>query len=391
MHDRLASKIFTSSGPDAVLICFSHLRWDFVFQRPQHLLTRASDTHNVLYFEEPIFDEVELPAVYISAPTPRIRVVTPVLPNGTTSAAAVSMQKSLVDELLAAFPSYKRLVAWYYTPIALPFSAHLQADIRVYDCMDELSSFKDAPAELARRETALFAAADLVFAGGQSLYAAKRGLHPRVYAFPSSIDASHFNRARDSFDEPADQAGIGYPRIGFFGVIDERMDLDLVAATASQMPEYQFVMLGPVVKIDPASLPQAPNLHWLGGKSYDELPAYLAHWTAGWMPFALNESTRYISPTKTPEFLAAGLPVVSTAIADVVRPYGAMGLVQIAGLRDMAAKLAAATRSAGDHEWLKKVDAYIAGMSWDRTWEAMAAHLDRIHSLNGAALMRKGA
>jgi glycosyltransferase involved in cell wall biosynthesis len=318
-------------------------------------------------------------------------VVTPVLPAATEAAAAVTMQRALVDELLAAVPPYDSMVAWYYTPMALSFSAHIPADVRVYDCMDELSGFKNAPTGLARQEAALFAAADLVFTGGQSLYTAKRGLHPRIYAFPSSIDASHFNKARHDLKEPSDQTRIGYPRVGFFGVIDERMDLDLVAATASRMPECQFVMLGPVVKIDSASLPQAPNLHWLGGKSYDELPAYLAHWQAGWMPFALNESTRYISPTKTPEFLAAGLPVVSTAITDVVRPYGAMGLVQIAGARDMAAKLASAIDAAGNQAWLSKVDAFLAGMSWDRTWEAMMGHMQRIHALHSAALMRKGA
>jgi glycosyltransferase involved in cell wall biosynthesis len=389
MRKRLFSKIFASS--DALLICFSHLRWNFVFQRPQQILTRASATHNVIYFEEPVFEEVDRAAMYISGPTSRIRVVTPVLPNGTEGAAAVTLQKALVDELLAAVPPHEALVTWYYTPMALSFSAHLPADVCVYDCMDELSGFQNAPAGLAKHEAALFARADLVFTGGQSLYAAKRSLHPRVYAFPSSIDASHFNKARGGLDEPKDQAGIGYPRVGFFGVIDERMDLDLVAGTASRMPECQFVMLGPAAKIDPASLPQAPNLHWLGGKSYDELPAYLAHWQAGWMPFALNESTRYISPTKTPEFLAAGLPVVSTAIADVVRPYGAMGLVQIAGAPNMAAKLTSAIATAGNLTWLKKVDAFLAEISWDRTWQTMMSHLQRIHALNGADLMRKGA
>jgi glycosyltransferase involved in cell wall biosynthesis len=301
------------------------------------------------------------------------------------------MQSALLDELLAAAPPYEFLVAWYYTPMALSFSAHIPADIRVYDCMDELSGFRNAPVDLASQEAALFGAADLVFTGGRSLYAAKRGLHPRVYAFPSSIDAAHFNRARDKLDDPTDQAQIGLPRVGFFGVIDERMDIDLVAATAGQLPECQFVMLGPVVKIDPASLPRAPNLHWLGGKSYDDLPAYLGNWQAGWMPFALNESTRFISPTKTPEFLAAGLPVVSTAIADVVRPYGVMGLVQIGGVLDMATKLASAIDTGRSPAWLNKVDAFLAEMSWDRTWDEMMAHVQRVHALNEATLMRKGA
>ncbi|MBA3446695.1 MAG: glycosyltransferase family 1 protein, partial [Pseudaminobacter sp.] len=270
------------------------------------MLTKASAGYNVIYFEEPEFGDTTSATMRISAPTSAIRVVTPVLPKGTDAAAAVSMQRRLVDELLQTARPYERLLVWHYTPMALPFSAHLPADVRVYDCMDELSAFKNPPAGLVDMEKALFSSADLVFTGGRSLYAAKRQCHPRVCAFPSSIDAPHFNRARRAIDDPADQAQIPHPRIGFFGVIDERMDLTLVAQAAKELPECQFVMLGPVVKIDEASLPQARNLHWLGGKSYDELPAYMANWTAGWMPFALNESTRYISPTKTPEFLAAG-------------------------------------------------------------------------------------
>jgi hypothetical protein len=169
------------------------------------------------------------------------------------------------------------------------------------------------------------------------------------------------------------------------------MDLALVAESASAMPDCQFVMLGPVVKMDLADLPRAANLHWLGGKSYDELPSYLGNWAAGWMPFALNESTRFISPTKTPEFLAAGLPVVSTAIADVVRPYSSLGLVGIAGHEDMVAQLRKAIRRKGDTAWIKEVDRFLAGNSWDKTWDAMMAHLARIQALNDAALMRRGA
>jgi glycosyltransferase involved in cell wall biosynthesis len=313
-----------------------------------------------------------------------------VLPTGIDNASSTLMQRQLLDELMNA-ASHDRLIAWYYTPMALSFSGHLHPDVCVYDCMDELSAFKNPPVGLADREAQLFATADLVFTGGQSLYQAKRDQHARVYAFPSSIDAPHFNKAREALADPTDHVSIAQPRIGFFGVIDERMDLALVAKTAAAMPDYQFVMLGPVVKIDPADLPRATNLHWLGSKSYDELPAYLANWAAGWMPFALNESTRFISPTKTPEFLAAGLPVVSTAIADVVRPYGVMNLVDIAGHDDMATQLRRAVGRKDDAAWTNKVDAFLAGNSWDKTWNAMMAHLSRIHALNDAALMRRGA
>jgi glycosyltransferase involved in cell wall biosynthesis len=274
--------------------------------------------------------------------------------------------------------------------MALRFTRHLVADVCVYDCMDELSAFKNAPTELRQLEKELFRRANLVFTGGQSLYEAKRAFHSNIHPFPSSIDAAHFRKARSALPDPEDQRKIPRPRVGFFGVIDERMDLAIVAQTAAAMPDVHFVMLGPVVKIDPASLPATPNLHWLGRKTYDELPSYLAHWEAGWMPFALNESTRYISPTKTPEFLAAGLPVVSTAIVDVVRTYGAEELVEIFDEEDSTAVLRDVLGRPREH-LREAVDAYMEGMSWDVTWQAMQNLIDRTVALNGVTLLQKGA
>ncbi|MFU0507591.1 glycosyltransferase [Pseudaminobacter sp. NGMCC 1.201702] len=329
-----------------------------------------------------MFEKVSQAFMRVDNPAQRLMVVTPVLPAGTAPATSIRLQRGFVDRLLTSIPHRKRLL-WYYTPIALRFSSHVERDLCIYDCMDELSAFKGAPLELADLERVLFGAADIVFTGGQSLYEAKRALHPSVHLFPSSIDATHFNQARNGGIDPLDQADIPHPRIGFFGVIDERMDLELVAQTAAAMPYAHFVMLGPVAKIDPASLPCADNLHWLGNKFYKDLPSYLAHWQAGWMPFVLNSSTRYISPTKTPEFLAAGLPVVSTAVLDVVRSYGATGLVEIADANDMPAKLRLLLeRPRG--KWLKEVDAHLANMSWDRTWAEMATLIARAKELRKA-------
>lgn len=356
------------------LFCFSHLRWNFVFQRPQHLLVRAAQSRQVIYFEEPAFEAVEQPFLRIASIQPGLRVVTPVLPQGTSAAAALRIQRRQVDELASAMPSAGRLL-WYYTPMALRFSRHLAHELCVYDCMDQLSAFQGAPRGLSDLEGELFRQADIVFTGGQSLYEDKRGRHPAVHLFPSSIDTGHFSRARHKLADPADQQAIGYPRVGFFGVIDERMDIELVARMAQALPHVHFVMLGPTAKIDPTCLPKAPNLYWLGGKSYAELPAYLANWQAGWMPFALNASTRYISPTKTPEFLAAGLPVVSTAIVDVVRSYGASSLVEIADAADMPSRLAALLEGP-DKGWLDRADRRLAETSWDRTWAEMAALID---------------
>jgi len=363
-------------APQRLLVCFSHLPWDLVFQRPHHLLVRAARDSAVLYVEEPREADVRAPRLNRRLVQGAIEVLTPLLPRGLPDSAEAV--RRLVEEAVARRPS-SELIAWYYTPMALDYSGGLRADVVVYDCMDELAAFQNPPHGLVERENRLFDIADLVFTGGHSLYTAKRHRHPRVYCFPSSIDVQHFRPARAKPADPTDQASVPHPRIGFFGVIDERMDREFVTQAASDCPEIQFVMLGPVVKIDPSSLPQAPNLHWLGPKTYAELPAYLGNWEAGWMPFALNEATRFISPTKTPEFLAAGLPVTSTAIADVVRDYGVTGLASIADA-DTIAETLRASLAPPDPAWHRRVEAHLARTSWDSTWSEMTHHLDLLLS-----------
>jgi hypothetical protein len=359
-------------GRAHLLVCFSHLRWNFVHQRPQHLMGHASAHYQVYVFEEPIFDAGILqPELKVQRDASGVWIAVPHLPVGSDGECAARMQGDLLDQLLEPY-SASSITFWYYTPMALRFSDHHEPALCVYDCMDELSAFQGAPPALTMLEDRLFETADLVFTGGQSLYEAKQSRHPHVHSFPSSIDKAHFLRARqDGMADPTDQAAIPHPRIGFFGVVDERMDIGLVSALADLRPDWQLVMIGPVVKIDPASLPQRPNIHWLGMKSYAELPAYLAGWEAGFMPFAINEATRFISPTKTPEFLCAGLAVVSTPVRDVQRPYGDLGLVGIAGTaKEMAAELE--TVLAGPREgWRQAVEEYLADMSWQSTWASM--------------------
>jgi UDP-galactopyranose mutase len=281
----------------------------------------------------------------------------------------------------------REYVFWYYTPMALEFTRHLKPIAVVYDCMDELSAFQGAPDSLLEREKELLEIADLVFTGGYSLYEAKRNRHAAVYAFPSSIDHAHFNQARTLTGEPKDQQSIAHPRLGFFGVIDERFDVRLIDETAAARQDWQFVIIGPVVKIDAGVLPQRPNIHYLGSRNYLELPAYIAGWDVALLPFARNESTRFISPTKTPEYLAAGKRVVSTPIQDVVRPYGEMGLVQIAADTDefIAAVEKALSQKSVDSEWLQRVDAFLAQTSWDETWERMSALIDEVLDRKKAA------
>ncbi|MEH1915135.1 UDP-galactopyranose mutase [Nostoc sp.] len=358
------------------IVCLSHLRWNFVYQRPQHLLSRCAQGKRVFFIEEPIFSEEPLASLDVNEDSNGVVVVVPHLPQGLTEEAINADLQVLINNLFAEH-NINKYICWYYTPMAIAFTRHLQPQAVVYDCMDELSAFQGASPTLKNYEAELFSRADLVFTGGQSLYESKVNQHPNVYAFPSSVDVAHFGQARN-VQEPEDQAHIPHPRLGFFGVIDERMDIELLAGIAEARPDWHLVIIGPVVKIDPANLPQHENIHYLGGRDYKQLPAYLAGWDLAMLPFARNESTHFISPTKTPEYLAAGRPVVSTSIRDVVRPYGESKLVRIA---DTVSEFVAAAEQAMQEdtpasEWLSRVDVFLEKISWDRTWASMMKLID---------------
>jgi glycosyltransferase involved in cell wall biosynthesis len=352
------------------LVCFSHLRWNFVYQRPQHLLSRFSKNFRVFFIEEPVYDSPGKNSLDITSPTENLWVVTPHLDQKTED-VNIAAQKELLAKLFVD-QQIVNYFFWYYTPMALAVTDQFNPRVIIYDCMDELSAFKFAPVALKERENELFTKADLVFTGGYSLYEAKKHKHPDVHAFPSSIDCEHFNKARKYTVDPSDQAPIPHPRIGYFGVLDERMDFGLIEAVARRKPEWSFIMVGPVLKIDASALPKLPNIYYLGMKSYQELPNYISGWDVAMMPFAHNESTRYISPTKTPEYLAAGKPVVSTPIIDVLRQYGRYGLVNIAGTAEEFVRVTALELDNNDREeWLEHVDEFLSQNSWDKTWQRM--------------------
>ena len=364
---------FTYSLPD--FVCFAHLHWDFVWQRPQHLLSRFAQHGRVFYVEEPFIhhDQTEDSFAHFEVKERQngVKVLVAHLPASLSEEQADAVQARLLTTYFAE-NNINQYVFWYYTPMALSKSRHLTPVLTVYDCMDELAAFKFAPPKLRQLEQELFQKADLVYTGGQSLYEAKSLQHSDAHAFPSSIDKDHFGQARTNLPEPVDQAAIPHPRVGFFGVVDERLDIGLLGQLAAAHPEWQFVIIGPVVKIDVADLPRTANIHYLGGKDYKELPAYLRGWDVATLLFADNESTKFISPTKTPEYLAAGKPVVSTPIRDVVRPYGELNLVQIASSADeFGQAIATALHQTKDADWQQRTDAYLGTISWDLTWEKM--------------------
>ena len=387
------------------LLVSSHLRWDFVYQRPQHLLSRLAKHYRVLFFEEPVRGN-QTPFLQRIAPCANVEVLRP-----HTTVDAVGFHddqlpelKHLLAEYLSDF-SIDDYLVWFYTPMALPLLAELTPQAVIYDCMDELSAFKNAPRQMIQRENALLKRAQLVLTGGPSLYEAKRQLHKSVHCFPSAVDAEHFSprgsfwsngssngtsggvssphvtmpvmstlptgeRKRSPFREDAERlhAAIGHPRLGFFGVIDERFDAELIAAVADAAPNWQWVMAGPIVKIDPASLPQRANVHWLGRQRYEVLPHLVAQWDVCLLPFARNESTRFISPTKTLEYMAGEKPIVSTPIHDVVGLYGDCVSVAATAEEFVSACARSLRETAADRELrLERMRGHVSRCTWDRT------------------------
>jgi UDP-galactopyranose mutase len=349
-------------------------------------MSRYARNNRVFLIEEPIFgaDDAHLQV----AMKGNVRVVTPHLPHGLPG-NDIDMEQVRLLKGLFQDENISSYFFWYYTPMALGVGNHFSPKIIIYDCMDELSLFKNAPAMLKEREKELFEKADLVFTGGHNLYQAKKDSHNNIFPFPSSIDKDHFAGARKIESDVEDQANIPHPRFGFYGVIDERFDIDLIREVAEMKPEWHFIIIGPVVKIDPETLPVRDNIHYMGGRSYDELPDYLAGWDVAVIPFLRNDSTKYISPTKTPEYLAGGKPVISTSITDVVTPYGTNNLVHIADTADDFIKAAELELNRKDYkEWLEKTDRFLSKNSWDKTWSRMMEHITETikNKLNGSAM-----
>ncbi len=358
-------------GTISPIIVFSHLRWNFVYQRPQHVLSRLAGRRQILFIEEPVESPEAAARWEPRAAAPNVTVMVPQIPVGQfTPGFSNAMMKRMVGKL--AISESDNSIAWVYTPAAVELLDSVKYRYLVYDCMDELSAFLHAPRELHDQEQRLLDRADVVFTGGPSLYRAKRDRHPEVHCFPSSVDVDHFRNGVKELPEALDQATIPGPRLGYFGVIDERLDLDLLAKIAEHRPDWQLILVGPVVKIDPKALPQRPNIHYLGGKDYRELPAYIKGWDVCLMPFAMNESTKFISPTKVLEYMAADKPIVSTPIADVVQPYETM--VRIGSSPEEFIRCCEEALAPPANDWKIRqaaVQKVLKATSWDLTVDAM--------------------
>ena len=360
------------------VVAFSHLRWDFAYQRPQQILSRFAPRARVLFVEEPVFAPGD-PRADLRAVQNGVTVLTPYTP--LTAPGFHDDQIPLLRKLVAHALARERFddyAAWLCTPMALPLLQKLAPRVIIYDCIDELSAFKAAPRQLQQRENALMRIANVVFCAGPSLYEARRGRHPNLHLFPSSVDREHFANGADAALAHPEVKALARPRLGFFGVLDERLDIDLLRAVAERRPEWELCLVGPVGNIDAASLPRAPNLHYFGQRKYAELPAFLAGWDVAVMPFARNESTRFISPTNTLEYMAAGRPIVSTPAGDVGRLYDSV--VRFADTPDAfiaACEAALVESQAARAERVSRMCRIVASTSWDETARAMRRVIDR--------------
>jgi glycosyltransferase involved in cell wall biosynthesis len=362
------------------LIVHSHLRWDFVWQRPQQILSRFARNRSVLYVEEPVFaDDVFTGTLDVTLVAPGVYRVVPRMPASLRESydTAATHVRALLADLIgdggALDGKFDDAVQWFYTPMAAPIMVGALGECAVvYDCMDELSQFRFAPPDIGARERQLMASADVVFTGGRRLYEAKARHHDNVHFFGCGVDSEHFGLARRSDTViPSDIAELPKPLLGYFGVVDERLDYDLIARVADAFPTGSVVFVGPLAKVDPRELPRRSNIHWLGQRPYDALPEYVKGFDVCLMPFALNEATEFINPTKTLEYMAAGKPIVSTAIADVVRNFGP--IVRIAESNSDFVRHAHDALTIDGDRIAKGIA--LAGAS---SWESIVAAMDRL-------------
>ena len=362
------------------IVVHSHLAWDWVWQRPQQFLSRLSKDHHVLFIEGPT--PADVPAAQLSVREvpdyPNIVVLQMRMPASRWSDSAwVDQERRRCIQSFLSGPLgrlFASPVQWFYDPMAVTaFAGHLNERAIVYDCMDELSLFRGAPPELVRRERELLAVADVVFAGGPKIWKAKRQANANCFCFGCGVDVDHFARAReDRLALPPEMTDLPGPVYGYFGVIDERIDYDLLA-TLAEAHSGTIVMVGPSTKVDPATFPQGSNLRWLGGRDYADLPAYARGFDVCLMPFALNEATEFINPTKALEYMATGRPIVSTAVEDVILQLS--DVIKIARTHEQFITMCRRAADCPNPLGLRRGLRLAARNSWDSIVQQLDAHV----------------
>lgn len=376
--------------PEYGIIVHCHLRWDFVWQRPQHVMSRLSRFHPILFLEDaaPLPDEEKnQPRMQITHVSESLIVARPLLSPRTGDAQKdAEIDKTngtawqrLLDTLVHSL-GWKNLVHWFYTPMAAPARGIYDPVAVCYDCMDELANFKGAPEGLKQKEADLMAAADVVFTGGPSMYQARRDKHANVHLFNSGVDVEHFGKALAEETAVPTDIALLHPVLLYYGVIDERMGWNNLAALADTHPDWSVVLVGPLAKITDADLLKRPNLVYTGQRGYDDLPGYLKGCDVALVPFALSDATRFLSPTKTLEYFAARKPVVSTPILDIVEHYA--DAARIAATPSEFVRQCEAALAEDNTARLDAGERHARSQTWDKIVERMRDLLDEAVARN---------
>ncbi|RYD58215.1 MAG: glycosyltransferase family 1 protein [Sphingobacteriales bacterium] len=347
------------------IICFSPIRWNQKDQRPQQIMRRLSQYSMVHFIEEPVYDATE---AYLShtVVAEHIHVFTPHLPGGISEEKCQTLQRALLDQFMrdCNFADY---TFWYATPVAFAYSKHYCPSVIVYDCLEDIWSLKLPAEKLHDLEQQLLDRADLVFTSSHTQYWNKKDRNNNVHLLPATIDRAHFDCARGKVSEAEEQEHIPYPRLGYMGIVDDRLDTQLLADIADTRPDWHIVLVGPTAKMNAAQLPQRANIHYLGNKPYADLPSYLTGWTAAIMPIQEKSHMTSGLSFKTAECLAAGLPVIATPVKAIAAQYEKENLVMKA---NSAAEFVAATEAilfdgAADRSWMERVNNFLDMSSRD--------------------------
>ncbi|MBI2513558.1 MAG: glycosyltransferase [Opitutae bacterium] len=312
----------------APIVAFCHLPWDGVWQRPQQLLSRLAARHPVLFVECYCADVEQATLRSHGAPGhPNVTVLQMLLPQARWADGDfidAERRRLLQTFRRGDLGKFNDPVLWFNDPMAvIAFAGHCGERAIVYDCMDELAQFAGAPPQLRDRERELLLKADVVFCGGRKMRDKRKPYNAHCYFYGTGVDSEHFGQAR-SESLAVDPAVAALPGkvLGYFGVIDERIDYELLARLADALSRCSIALVGPTAKVDAAALPQRKNLHWLGRRDYADLPAITKGFSVCLMPFARNAATEFINPTKALEYMATGRPIVATAIDEVRTNFG---------------------------------------------------------------------
>jgi glycosyltransferase involved in cell wall biosynthesis len=292
----------------------------------------------------------------------------PVIPLPSSHWAKRLNRKMLVSSIRGALRGLGDgpLQVWSFTPDVSYLLDALTPRKVIYYCVDDFASFTGYDRRRVQSdEVDLCKRADLVVTTSRALQEAKKSLNSNTIFVPHGVDYEHFAKALCPCAEPVDLSAIPRPRVGFFGLIRDWLDLDLVRQVAAKRPAWQFVFIGGHDWSVDLSLYRMPNIHFIGGRPYGDLPAYCAHMDVGLIPFKLNELTMSVNPIKLREYLAAGLPVAATPLPEV-QAYSE--LVRIgAGPTDFTAAIEAALQT--PPEARRRLSEAMAAETWPTKME----------------------